>query len=130
MSPMLEAPITHALRSETEYENAVEAIDQLLEMNPPEGSPEAERLELLSILVKDYEDRTEPDWPDASPQDVVDFMLEQKGMRRADLENAMGGRGRVSDFFTGTRAELSKNQIRKLRALLGIPADLLLPARD
>lgn len=128
MSPILEAPVTHVLRNEAEYRDAVEAVDQLLALHPAEGSPESDRLELLSILVKAYEDQNEPDWPDASPQEVVDLMLEQKGMTRADLAEAMGSRGRVSDFFTGIRPRLSTNQIRNLRALLGIPADLLLPA--
>ena len=54
------------------------------------------------------------------------FMLEQKGMTRADLADAMGGRSRVSDFFRGVRP-LSTGQIKILRELLGIPADLLLP---
>jgi antitoxin component HigA of HigAB toxin-antitoxin module len=38
----------------------------------------------------------------------------------------MGGRSRVSDFFSGKRG-LSTAQIKALSNLLGIPADLLLP---
>ena len=53
-------------------------------------------------------------------------MLAQHGMTRAELAPVMGGRSRVSDFFSGKRA-LSLAQIAKLRDLLGIPADLLLP---
>jgi HTH-type transcriptional regulator/antitoxin HigA len=60
-----------------------------------------------------------------TPQDVVDFMLDQKGMSRADLAEVMGGRSRVSEFFSGKR-ELSRGQIEALRDKLGIPADLLL----
>jgi len=52
-------------------------------------------------------------------------MLEQKGMERSTLAELMGGRSRVSDFFRGKRA-LSNAQIKGLRDLLGIPADLLL----
>ena len=38
----------------------------------------------------------------------------------------MGGRSRVSDFFSGRRL-LSTAQVGALRELLGIPADLLIP---
>jgi HTH-type transcriptional regulator/antitoxin HigA len=46
-------------------------------------------------------------------------------MTRTELAEVMGGRSRVSDFFSGKR-ELSKRQIEALRDKLGIPADLLL----
>ena len=45
--------------------------------------------------------------------------------RLEPLADMMGGRSRVSDFFSGKRA-LSKGQIEALRGRLGIPADLLL----
>jgi antitoxin component HigA of HigAB toxin-antitoxin module len=41
------------------------------------------------------------------------------------LADIMGGRSRVSDFFNGKRG-LSTGQVKALRNLLGIPADLLL----
>jgi transcriptional regulator with XRE-family HTH domain len=47
-------------------------------------------------------------------------MLEQKGMTRADLADIMGGKSRVSEFFAAKR-DLSINQIRALRDVLGIP---------
>lgn len=60
-----------------------------------------------------------------TPQSVVEFMLEQRGMTRAELAPLMGGRSRVSDFFAGKR-RLSMEQVRALRDALGIPADLLI----
>jgi HTH-type transcriptional regulator/antitoxin HigA len=86
-------------------------------------------LELFTLLVEDYETRHIPEPPVPSPQAVVDFMLEQHRLTRADLSEHLGGRSRVSEFFAGKRA-LSTNQIKKLRDLLHIPADLLLPEDD
>ncbi len=60
-----------------------------------------------------------------TPQQAVTFMLEQKGLQRSDLDDVMGGKSRVSEFLNGKR-ELSKAQVEGLRALLGIPADILL----
>ena len=113
-------------RTAEEYATTVAEVDRLLDLGPPPLSREADRLELLSLLVEDYEVRHDPiDDGDLTPQDVVEFMLEQRAMTRMDLAEAMGGRSRVSDFFNGKR-ELSKGQIVGLRELLGIPADLLM----
>ena len=114
------------LRTTDEFGAAVREIDRLLVVDPQPSTGEYDRLELLSVLVEDYEARHYPiDTTDLTPQDVVDFMLEQRGMTRADLAPMMGGRSRVSDFFNGRRA-LSKGQIEALREHLGIPADLLI----
>ena len=115
----------YVLHTPREYRNAVSTIRQLLEEKPRKGSEEHSMLELLGVLIEDYENRNVPEPPVPAPTAIVEFMLEQKGLSRADLIGPMGGRSRVSEFFAGKRA-LSTNQIRALRDLLGIPADLLL----
>jgi HTH-type transcriptional regulator / antitoxin HigA len=126
MKTVLDVTTPHVLRTQDEYATAVTEIDRLLDLDPPPFSPDADPLELLSLLVEDYEARHDPiDDGDLTPQDIVDFVLEQRGLTRADLAEVMGGRSRVSDFFNGRR-ELSKGQVVALRARLGIPADALL----
>jgi len=126
MKTVIDMPAPRLLRTEAEYDAAVTEIDRLLDLDPRPYNEEYDRLEMLSLLVEDYDARNHPiDDSDLTPQDAVDFMLEQKGMSRADLAEIMGGRSRVSDFFNGKR-ELSKGQIAALRDKLGIPADLLL----
>jgi HTH-type transcriptional regulator/antitoxin HigA len=116
----------HVLRNAKEYRAAVSEIDRLLDTDPKRGTPDYERLEFLSVLVEAYENEHDPlDETGGSPQSVVEFMLEQRGLTRADLRDAMGGKARVSEFFAGKR-RLSIEQIRALRDLLHIPADLLI----
>jgi HTH-type transcriptional regulator / antitoxin HigA len=125
-SPLLDFSTPHVLRNAKEYRAAVSEIDRLLDADPKRGTLEYERLEFLSVLVEAYEDEHDPlDEAGGSPQSVVAFMLEQRGLTRADLRDAMGGKGRVSEFFAGKR-RLSIEQIRALRDLLHIPADLLI----
>lgn len=62
---------------------------------------------------------------DATPQEVVEFMADQRGLGRGELADLMGGRSRLSDFLKGKRA-LSRGQTAALRNALGIPADLLM----
>lgn len=115
----------HILRNAREYRAAVAEIDRLLGQDPPRGSDAYERLEFLSVLVTEYEDRHDPIDERGTPQSIVEFMLEQRGMTRAELAPLMGGRARVSEFFAGKRS-LSITQIQRLRQALGIPADLLI----
>lgn len=116
----------HVLRNLREYKVAVSEIDALLDLDPTRGSEAYERLESLSVLVEAYDDEHYPiDERDGTPQSVVAFMLEQQGKTRSDLAPLMGGKGRVSEFFSGKR-RLSVEQIRSLRDELGVPADLLI----
>lgn len=121
----LDASKPHVLRNEKEYDAAVGEIDALLDRHPREGSPEHDRLELLSVLVHAYDEEHHLMGSTATPQAVVEFLLEQQGMTRANLASILGGRSRVSEFFAGKR-RLSLPQIQKLRRLLNVPADLLL----
>ena len=125
MKTVIDFPSPHVLRTEDDYQAAVAEIDRLLDLDPQAPSAGYDRLELLSVLVEEYEARHHPvDDSSLTPQDVVDFVLQQRGMTRAGLAPLMGGRSRVSDFFNGKRA-LSRGQIEALRAHLHIPADLL-----
>ena len=125
MSGILDFTKPHVLRNEGEYDMAVAEIDNLLDTDPQAGSEEYDRLEFLSVLVQAYEDTHLPVYEMPTPQEVVDFMLEQKRLSRADLAKWLGGGSRTAEFFNGTR-RLTIRQIGALRARLGIPADLLL----
>lgn len=100
----------HVLRNEKEYKIATLIIDALLDRNPRPGTREHEILELLSVLVEAYEEDNEPAVPETSPQQIVDFVLDQRGLTRADVADLLGGRSRVSEFFSGER-RLSLRQI-------------------
>ncbi len=115
----------HPLRNEAEYDAAVAEIDALLELAPARGTLEYDRLELLSVLVEAYDEEHSRLGDTATPQAVVDFLLEQRGMTRAALAPLLGGRSRVSEFFAGKRP-LSITQIQRLRQVFSVPADLLL----
>lgn len=117
----------HVLRNAREFKAAVAEVDRLADADPARGSEAYERLEFLAVLIEAYENEHNPiDESLGTPQSVVSFMLEQKGMSRADLHDLMGGKARVSEFFSGKR-RLSVGQIRALRDAIGIPADLLIP---
>ncbi|MEP6550028.1 MAG: helix-turn-helix domain-containing protein [Gemmatimonadales bacterium] len=116
---------TRPIRTEDEYDHAREIIARLLREPHAQGSFAYDVLEVLSILIEVYEEKDVPELPDASPQEIVEFMSEQRGVTQSDLAHIMGGRSRLSEFMNGKRA-LSLGQVRSLREELGVPADLLI----
>ncbi|ETX03948.1 MAG: hypothetical protein ETSY2_31615 [Candidatus Entotheonella gemina] len=125
MAKQLDFTKPHVLRNKAEYQAAAAEIDQLLDEDPEPASEAYERLEFLSVLVQAYEDTHCPLDALPTPQAIVDFILEQRGLSRADLAKWFGGKSHVSEFFRGIRP-LSLKQIEALREHLGIPADLLI----
>ena len=125
MAELLDFTKPHVLRNEAEYTAAVAEIDQLLDLDPPPHAEAYERLEFLSVLVHAYEEAHFPLEQLTTPQDVVTFMLEQKGLSQTDLAQWLGGKSPMRAFLQGTRS-LSLPQIERLRMHLGIPADLLI----
>jgi HTH-type transcriptional regulator/antitoxin HigA len=126
--PMLDFSTPHVLRSVEEYDLAAAEILALLDRDPEFGSADYDRLELLTVLIQAYDAEHVRFGEDAdtTPQEIVDFVLEQHGKARTDLTRLFGGRSRVSEFFSGKRA-LSMNQVIALREAFSIPVELLIP---
>ena len=110
------------VKTETDYEAVLAEIDGLLDAE--EGSPDEDRLEVLSILAEAWEDKHHPiDPPD--PIEAIRFRMEQQGLTRKDLETYLGRRQRVADVLNRKRP-LSLDMIRKLNEGLGISAETLI----
>lgn len=109
------------IRTKKDYRTALKTVERLWNAEP--GTPDGSRVEVLVTLIEAYEAKHYPiEAPD--PIAAVEFMMEQKGLTRRDLELALGGRGRVSEVLT-KRRPLTLSMIRELSRLLDIPADIL-----
>jgi len=114
------------IKTEAEYAAALARIDKLMDTRPQ--TPQGDELELLSLLVHDYEDRVFPiDKPD--PVTAIRFRMEQQGLKPKDLVPFLGSRSRVSEILSGRR-NLSLKMIRALSSGLGIPAEVLLGSAE
>jgi HTH-type transcriptional regulator/antitoxin HigA len=114
------------IKTESEYETALKAIENLMDAEP--GSEEEELLELLSLLVEKYEDEHYIiDPPD--PVEAIKFRMDQEGLTRKDLINYLGSQSKVSEVLNYKRP-LSLSMIRSLHEGLGIPAEVLLQEPD
>ena len=107
MAELLDFTKPHVLRNEAEYTAAVAEIDQLLDLDPPPQSEAYERLELFSVLVMPTEEAHFPLTQLTTPQDVVTFMLEQKGLSQMDLAQWLGGESLMLAFLQGTKQSVT-----------------------
>jgi len=98
----------------------------LLQKDLKPDSKESDELEILSILVKAYENKHYP-VAQPSPLEAIRFRLEQMNMSEADLSEILGARSRKSEILSGKR-KLSLSMIRKLKEKLNIPAEVLIQA--
>ena len=110
------------IRNEADYELALQEIDRYLDTAA--GSPERDRLEVLTVLVDDYEAKHHPICP-PEPIAAIEFVLEQRGLSRKDLEGVIGSSGRISEVMNNQRS-LSLTMIRKLVEKFDLPADVLI----
>jgi HTH-type transcriptional regulator/antitoxin HigA len=110
------------IRTKADYRAALKETERLWEADP--GTPDGDRVDVLVTLIEAYEAEhlpiLEPD-----PLAAIEFMMEQKGLTRRDLEPAIGGRGRVSEVLTRKRP-LTLPMVRALSELLSIPAQILI----
>lgn len=110
------------IKTDREYRAAMVRIDQIFAAKP--RTPEGDELELLLLLVENYEEEAFPiDLPD--PVTAIRFRMDQQGLKQKDLEPYIGSKSKVSEVLSGRR-DLSLTMIRKLATGLGIPADVLL----
>ena len=109
------------IRTKREYEASLKQAETW--WDAPAGLRDAEQLDVLVLLIEDYETRNFPiDPPD--PVEFLQFIMEQRGLARKDLEPFIGSRARVAEVLNRVRP-LSLEMIRSLSEGLGLPADVL-----
>jgi|SRR5882724_3239627 HTH-type transcriptional regulator/antitoxin HigA len=82
-----------------------------------------ERLELLGILVNDYEDRAFP-LDERDPVDLLEGHMQNSGRTQKDLAALVGGT--LASLILSRRRAMSLDVIRKISTAWGVPADLLI----
>jgi HTH-type transcriptional regulator/antitoxin HigA len=96
------------IRTETEYDETLEEIERYFEDEPKPGTPEADRFDLLALIVEDYERKR---WPIEPPEtiDAIRFRMETGDYTQADLGRLLGSRRRASDILTRKRPHHDEN---------------------
>ncbi|WP_293871457.1 helix-turn-helix domain-containing protein [Flavobacterium sp.] len=110
------------LKTEEDYNKASLRLMEIFHAEP--NTPEFDELDLLTILVKDYDDRHYP-MPELDVLEVIKIKMQEMGMKNKDLEPIIGSKGHVSAILSGKR-EITLKMAQKLKNYFGIPAEAFL----
>lgn len=110
------------LHNEQDHDWAMNEVAIYFENQPDIGSPEGNRFEVLTTLIKEYEEKNFA-MPHADPIDVLNFAIESMGRSQTDLGNLIG-RNRASEILNRVRP-LTLDMIRKISAEWKLPIELL-----
>jgi len=112
----------HPIRTDDDYRAALVRVREIF--HAPDDSPEADELEVLTILVHEYEHRVGPPFA-SDPVEAITFAMDRLNLRPRDLVPYLGASSRVSEIL-GRRRALTVEMIRKLHEGLGIPFESLI----
>ncbi|PHS67296.1 MAG: transcriptional regulator [Flavobacterium sp.] len=110
------------IHNEKDYQNAFERLEVIFDSE--KGTEQGDELEILSILIDNYENKNFPiGMPD--PIEAIKFRMEQMGMKQKDLAEIVGFKSRVSEILNKKR-KLTLEMVRKLNVSLHIPTEVLI----
>jgi HTH-type transcriptional regulator / antitoxin HigA len=116
--------VIRVIKTDAEYTAALSEIERLMDQDPAPNTPPGARLELLALLVQQYEAGLFPtELPD--PIAAIEFRMEQQGLAPRDLVPYIGSRSKVSEVLARKRP-LTLSMTRALHSGLGIPGNVLL----
>ncbi|MEY4275212.1 MAG: hypothetical protein RL638_2160 [Bacteroidota bacterium] len=110
------------LKTEKDYEKAAKRMMQIF--HTEEEGPLLDELELLIVLIKDYDDRNFP-YLNTDPIQVIIQKMDEIGIKAKDLVPLIGSKGHVSAVLSGKR-EITLKMAKKLKDYFQLPADVFL----
>ena len=117
-----------AIRTDTNYRDALRKVSALIDLDPDRESPEGERLEVIGTLVQAYEAEHYPIGP-SDPIEAIRFRMDQSGMGVKELVPFIGPLNRAYEVLARKRP-LTLHMIRRIHKGMGIPAEVLISQAD
>lgn len=112
------------IKSKKDYEAYLEWVDGLFDKKVKPNTPEGESLQVVLLLIKEYEDNNYP-IPVPDPIEVIKIKMQEKGLKNKDLVGKVGTKGYVSAVLN-KRKPLTLELAKLFHRELGISADVLL----
>jgi len=120
---MIEKGAPRVIHTEEELDQYAEALFQLTAKEEPTGW-ELEAIELLTMLVEEYEDRMHP-LPPAAPVEVLRYLMDRHGVKQKELVPELGSESNVSQILSGAR-NLTLPHLHALARRFSVPASVFL----
>jgi HTH-type transcriptional regulator / antitoxin HigA len=123
---LLARTLPKRIETDAEFDRFIEEMENLSRKISRNTATAEDRAlhSLLSLLAQEYDNRVHS-LPSANPIDILQYLMEQRGLRPADLTPVFGARSIASLVLNGKR-ELSKTHIRKLADFFHVSVELFL----
>lgn len=99
-------------------------VEQLMSKGDSLTPEEGELLRLLGKLIADFEQEFYH-LDDAEPHEVLQELMDARGLKQSDLTQLLGSKGRVSEVINGKRT-ISKAQAKALAEFFHVSAELFI----
>lgn len=110
------------IKTEVDYKGALKRLEEIFDAKS--GTPESDELEILGLMVDDYENKRYPiEAPD--PIEAIKIRMEEMHLKQVDLIPEIGGKSRVSEILNRKR-RLTVDMVRKLATRLNLSANVLI----
>jgi len=87
------------------------------------SAAEENLMDLLGVLIEDYDRRNALPPDDGTPAEILSFLMEHSGKKPADLLPIFGQRSHVNEALNGKR-KISAEQARKLGTIFSVKPGL------
>ena len=112
------------IKTKKDYEAYLNWADEMFDAKVKLNTPEGETLEVILILIKQYEDEHYPiPFPDAI--EAIKVKMEERGLKNKDFIGKVGSKGYISALLN-KRKPLTLELAKWFHKELGIPAEVLL----
>ncbi|HTP89303.1 MAG TPA: hypothetical protein VMJ34_20275 [Bryobacteraceae bacterium] len=116
--------LPRVITTKMDYEQTLSRVEGLMDKGERRTVEEDAALELMVRLIGAYENEHFP-IPDVEPREMLAYLMEQRGLRQADLVPIFKSRGYVSEVLSGKRG-ISKAHARQLGEFFHLSADVFI----
>ena len=112
------------IKTEQNYNNALQRVDELMEINPALNTPLSDELEILVLLIEKYEEKW---WNIEAPDPIeaIKIRMQEMDLKQKDLVPYIGSASKVSELLN-RKISLSLNMVVNLAQALHLSFDILL----
>jgi HTH-type transcriptional regulator/antitoxin HigA len=112
------------IKTAAQHEAALAWVDEQFDAGIQPDSPQGEKLQVMLLLIKQYEDLHCPVLP-PNPLEAIRMKMAERGLKNKDLVGKVGSKGYVSALLSGKKP-LTLHLAKLFHRELGIPASVLL----
>jgi HTH-type transcriptional regulator / antitoxin HigA len=115
-------------QNQAEFEQLLELIDHITDIvDDPENNPYSALLDLAFAYANHWEEAHHKNLiPDASPAEMLHFLMEQRGVKQVDLDRiGVADQALISNILSGKR-KISIALAKRLAAYFGVSSELFI----